>query len=104
MHSFWAILKKNIKNARVGISLGLPKSFIPPIGSGYGGGMIIADDAHFINNTTDIYFYPFTKLNRSLIRNSEFTTNAALIDFNETKSMKRGRGKAIRFFIVINRY
>ena len=72
-----------IENARTAISLGLTRKFIPPVTGNWGGGIIIADDAHFINNTTDIEFYPYTHVNRSLIRNSEFLTNSALADVNE---------------------
>lgn len=83
-HGFiWVKGDAIIENARTAISLGLPRKFLPPVSGTWSGGIIIADDAHFLNNATDISFYPFTKVNRSLIRNSEFLTNAALLDVNE---------------------
>ncbi|MGB4929640.1 MAG: hypothetical protein WBP43_06705, partial [Chitinophagales bacterium] len=83
-HGFiWVKGDAIIENARTAVSLGLPRKFLPPVTGNWGGGIIIADDAHFINNTTDIEFYPYTHVNRSLIRNSEFLTNSALADVNE---------------------
>lgn len=67
-----------IENARRGITLGMsPLNDEYP---DYDGGIVIADGANFINNTVDIFFWPFDKSEVSFIRNSNFITNAALVD------------------------
>lgn len=67
-----------IKNARYGIFAGKKSGSI--INPSYGGGIVIADDAHFINNSYDIYFAPYNKTNKSLLRNSTFSTDDILLD------------------------
>lgn len=78
-HGFvWIKSGATIENARVGISLGLPAEMgnFP----NYGGGIIIADDANFVNNSYDIFFHPFNKNNVGFIRHCNFITNALLKD------------------------
>jgi len=70
-----------IQNARYGIFAG--KKIGKLINTGYGGGIVISDDAHFINNTYGIYFSSYNKGNKSVIYNTEFTTDDLLIDEGE---------------------
>jgi hypothetical protein len=67
-----------IKNARNGIFAGKKSGSI--INSSYGGGIVIADDALFINNSYGIYFAPYNKTNKSLLRNCTFSTDDILLD------------------------
>lgn len=67
-----------IENARTGITLGLPPAMndYPD----FGGGILIADQANFIDNAIDIYFWPFDKNNVSFIRHCDLKTMNALPD------------------------
>ncbi|HNF70748.1 MAG TPA: hypothetical protein PLL28_15315, partial [Chitinophagales bacterium] len=67
-----------IEHARNGVTLGLPATMedYPD----YGGGILIADNANFVNNTIDVMMWPFDKNNVSFIRHCNFATNAALPD------------------------
>jgi len=67
-----------IENARQGVTLGFsPASEDYP---DYNGGILIANDANFINNSIDVFFWPFNKSNVSFMRNCNFSTNAILTD------------------------
>lgn len=80
-HGFvWVKGNATIENARCAIYAG--KNEKPPFYA-YGGGIVLCDNANFINNSKDIYFAPFNKNNISFIRNSRFKTTAALQDIAE---------------------
>lgn len=80
-HGFvWVKGNSTIENARCAIYSG--KDQKPPLYL-YGGGIVLCDNANFINNSKDIYFAPFNKTNISFIRNSRFKTTAALKDIAE---------------------
>jgi len=67
-----------IKNARQGVTLGFsPATEDYP---DYNGGILIADDANFYNNSIDVFFWPFNKANVSFMRNCNFSTGLALLD------------------------
>lgn len=76
------ISEGTIQNARYGIFAG--KMVANIVNTSYGGGIVIADNANFINNTYDIYFTTFNKTNRSLLRNCNFSTTEILLDEEET--------------------
>ena len=80
-HGFvWVKGNATIENARCAIYAG--KNEKPPFYQ-YGGGIVLCDNANFINNSKDIYFAPFNKTNISFIRNSRFKTTAPLLDIVE---------------------
>jgi len=70
-----------IENAQIGVMASKRNGQDPRIPQqGYSGGIVMADDAHFINNTVGVYFDSYSYYDHSTFNKTSFVTNTDMIE------------------------